>query len=144
MAVSLKRALMELLTDWPDDLPPEWRDACAEVELGFDNADLQLAFGEPVVPVRRDRNFPRLRDRPPAHNGADVGLREPRRSRGALRRDVRRPQLARVHRRDLRARGHSRSGRGDHEPGAVCTGRRYGAGLPLRVVFWRAPIGARH
>jgi hypothetical protein len=41
MAVSLKRALMEILTDWPDDLPPEWRDACGEVELGFGNADPQ-------------------------------------------------------------------------------------------------------
>ena len=39
MAVSLKRALMEILTDWPDDLPPERRDACGEVELGFGYAD---------------------------------------------------------------------------------------------------------
>jgi hypothetical protein len=41
MAVLLKRALMEILTDWPDDLAPEWRDACGEVELGFGNADPQ-------------------------------------------------------------------------------------------------------
>jgi choline dehydrogenase-like flavoprotein len=33
MAVWLKRALMEILTDWPDDLPPEWRDACSEAEI---------------------------------------------------------------------------------------------------------------
>ena len=39
MVVSLKRALMEILTDWPDDLRPEWRDACGELELGFGNAD---------------------------------------------------------------------------------------------------------
>jgi hypothetical protein len=36
MAVSLKRALMEILTDWPDDLSPEWRNACGEVQLGYD------------------------------------------------------------------------------------------------------------
>jgi len=60
MAVSLKRALMEILTDWPDDLPPEWRDAGGEVELGLGNVDpqLELAFREPVFPVRRGRNFP--------------------------------------------------------------------------------------
>jgi uracil-DNA glycosylase len=60
MAVSLKRALMEILTDWPDDLPPEQRDACGEVELGFGNADpqIELEFGKPVFPVRRGRNFP--------------------------------------------------------------------------------------
>ena len=57
MAVWLKRALMETLTDWPDDLPPEWRDARGEVELGFGNADpqLELEFREPV---RRGRNCP--------------------------------------------------------------------------------------
>jgi choline dehydrogenase-like flavoprotein len=44
MAVSLKRALMEILTDWPHDLPSEWRDACGEVELGFGNADPRLEF----------------------------------------------------------------------------------------------------
>jgi hypothetical protein len=60
MAVSLKRALMEILTDWPDDRPPEWWDACGEVELGFGNADpqLELEFREPVFPVCRGRNFP--------------------------------------------------------------------------------------
>jgi uracil-DNA glycosylase len=60
MAVSLKRALMEILTDWPDDLPPKRRDACGEVELGFGNVDpqLELEFREPVFPVRRGRNFP--------------------------------------------------------------------------------------
>lgn len=42
MAVSLKRALMEILTDWPDDLAAEWRDACGEVEFGFGNPDPQL------------------------------------------------------------------------------------------------------
>jgi len=101
MAVSFKRTLMEILTDWPDDLPLEGWHACGEVEFGFGNADSQLELWEPVFPVRRGRNFSRLRDRPPAHNGADVGLREPRRSQGALRCDVRRPRLARVHRRDL-------------------------------------------
>lgn len=39
MVVSLKRALMEILTDWPDDLRPELQDACGELELGFGNAD---------------------------------------------------------------------------------------------------------
>jgi uracil-DNA glycosylase len=60
MAVSLKRALMEILTDWPDDLPPQWRNPCGGVELGFGNADLQLEleFWEPVFPVRRGGNFP--------------------------------------------------------------------------------------
>jgi uracil-DNA glycosylase len=60
MTVSLKRALMEILTGWPDDLPPEWRDACSEVELGLGNVDpqLELEFWEPVFPVRRGRNFP--------------------------------------------------------------------------------------
>jgi uracil-DNA glycosylase len=59
MPVSLKRALMEILTDWPDDLP-QWRDACGEVELGFGNADpqLELEFWEPVFPVHRGRSFP--------------------------------------------------------------------------------------
>jgi hypothetical protein len=33
---------METLTDWPDDLPPERRDACGEVELGFGDADPRL------------------------------------------------------------------------------------------------------
>ena len=37
MAVSPRRALMEILTDWPDDLAPEWRDAGGEAELGFGN-----------------------------------------------------------------------------------------------------------
>jgi hypothetical protein len=82
------------------------------------------------------------------HNGADdVGLREPRRSYGAPWCDVRRPRLARVHRRDLDAQGRSRAGPDDHEPGALFTGGRHGAGLtpaPLRFVFRRAPIGARH
>ena len=71
MAVSLKRALIEILSDWPDDLAPEWRDACGEVELGFGNADPQfeLEFWEPVFPVRRGRYFPgmpvgALRDHP--------------------------------------------------------------------------------
>ena len=32
-------ALMEILTDWPDDLRPELQDACSELELGFGNAD---------------------------------------------------------------------------------------------------------
>jgi hypothetical protein len=60
MAVSLKRALMEILTDWPDDRPSEGRDACGEAEFGFGNADPQLEreFWEPVFPVRRGRNFP--------------------------------------------------------------------------------------
>jgi len=60
MAVSLKRALMEILTDWPDDRPPELRDACGEVEFGFGNVDpkLVLEFWKPVFPVRRGRNFP--------------------------------------------------------------------------------------
>jgi hypothetical protein len=55
----------------------------------------------------------RLRDRPPVHNGADVRLREPRRSRGAPRCDVRRPRLARVDQRDPDTRGRSRPGRDD-------------------------------
>jgi uracil-DNA glycosylase len=55
MAVSLKRALMEILTDWPLDRPPQWRGACGEVELG--NADPRLEFREPVFPVRRAGNF---------------------------------------------------------------------------------------
>ena len=61
MAVSLS-ALMEILTDWPDDLPTEWRDACGEMEPGLGNADPQLdpEFSEPVFPVHPGRNFPGL------------------------------------------------------------------------------------
>jgi hypothetical protein len=189
MAVSLKRAVMEILTDWPDDLPPEWRDTCGEVELGSGNADPQLeldktfsksvrAFIQQIVAARTDdsgyaRN---LADWPKtlaaiesgavalepasqlAQRWVDDGvllLNFDRRTMigekcaGFILEEAayREPRLAKVHRRDLGARGHSRSGRDDHEPGALCTGRRHGAGLtpaPLRVVFRRAPIGARH
>jgi hypothetical protein len=57
VAVSLKRALMEILTDWPDDLTREWRDACSEEELGFGHADpeFELESWEPAFPVRRGR-----------------------------------------------------------------------------------------
>jgi len=58
MAISLKRGLMEIiLTDWPDDLPSEWRGACGEVAFGFGNADPQfeLEFLEPVFPVPGQR-----------------------------------------------------------------------------------------
>jgi uracil-DNA glycosylase len=60
MAVSLKCALMEILTDWPDGRPSERRDACGEAEFGFGNADPQVEreFWEPVFPARRGRNFP--------------------------------------------------------------------------------------
>jgi len=62
MAVSIKRTLMEILTDWPDDLPAERWDACGEMEFGFGNADpqLELEFGGPVFPVRRGRHFPAM------------------------------------------------------------------------------------
>ena len=49
MAVSLKRALMEILTDWHCDAPSEWRDACGEVEFGSGNAALF------ACPIRRRR-----------------------------------------------------------------------------------------
>lgn len=60
MAVSLRRALEEILANWRDDLPPEWRNACGRAELGFDDVDpqLELEFWEPVFPVRRGRVFP--------------------------------------------------------------------------------------
>jgi len=60
MPISLKRALTEILTGWRDDLPSEWRDLCADVELGFDDVDpaLELEFWEPVFPARRGRIFP--------------------------------------------------------------------------------------
>jgi uracil-DNA glycosylase len=55
MAVSF--ALMEIVTDWPHDLPPEWRDACGEVEFGFGKAVPRLEFWGPVFLVRRGRNL---------------------------------------------------------------------------------------
>ncbi|HTO66897.1 MAG TPA: hypothetical protein VMM15_37245 [Bradyrhizobium sp.] len=91
MAVSFKRALMEILADWPrgDAEFVEWLRASAMTTF---------------------------------HS---VGTCK----RGAPRRDIRQPRLPRVHRRDLDARRHSRSGRDNHEPGALFTGRRHGAGL---------------
>lgn len=60
MPVSLKRALEEILLDWPDDLASDWRAICGEVRLGFEeiDADLALEFWEPIFPVRRGRIFP--------------------------------------------------------------------------------------
>jgi uracil-DNA glycosylase len=60
MPVSLRGALQEILADWPDDLPPEWRALCGEVALGFADVDpeLELEPWEPVFPPRRGRIFP--------------------------------------------------------------------------------------
>lgn len=60
MPVSLKRALQEILADWRDDLPSEWRSICSGVQLGFEEIDpaLELEFWEPVFPARRARRFP--------------------------------------------------------------------------------------
>jgi uracil-DNA glycosylase len=60
MPVSLKQALREMLADWSADLPSDWRDACGDVQLGFDDIDpaLTLEFWEPVFPVRRGATFP--------------------------------------------------------------------------------------
>lgn len=60
MPVSLKSALTEILADWRDDLPSDWRALCADVRLGLDeiDPDLQLEYWEPVFPARRGRLFP--------------------------------------------------------------------------------------
>jgi uracil-DNA glycosylase len=60
MPVSLKRALQEILADWPQDLSSEWRDLIGEVQLGFEGVDpdLALEYWEPVFPVRRGKTLP--------------------------------------------------------------------------------------
>jgi uracil-DNA glycosylase len=60
MPVSLKHAMTEILAGWRDDLPPDWRALCGDVQLCFDeiDSDLQFDYWEPVFPVRRGRLFP--------------------------------------------------------------------------------------
>ena len=60
MPVSLKSALTEILADWREDLPSDWRELCSGVQLGFADVDpnLELEFWEPVFPARRGKVFP--------------------------------------------------------------------------------------
>ncbi len=60
MPIRLVDALREILADWQDDLPADWRAVLADVELGFGACDpeLMLEPWEPVFPARRGRNFP--------------------------------------------------------------------------------------
>jgi hypothetical protein len=135
MAVLLKRALMEILTDWSHGAVDTWLAKYEAEGLPIQKRHLNT-FSASVSEIGRLHTMALMwgyesfadREARPSAIYAQLGL-------------------ARVHQRDPDTRGRSRPGRDDHEPGALFTGRRDGLGLtsaPLRVVFRRAPNGARH
>jgi uracil-DNA glycosylase len=60
MAMLLRAAMEEFLSDWSVDLPEPWRALLGDVALDFDGigSELGLEVWEPIFPVRRGKHFP--------------------------------------------------------------------------------------
>lgn len=60
MAMLLRAAMEEFLSDWSADLKEPWRDLLGHVALDFEGiaSELELEVWEPIFPVRRGKHFP--------------------------------------------------------------------------------------
>jgi hypothetical protein len=60
MTLLLRDAMMEILSNWKEDLDSSWRGLVSDVELGFDMIDSTLVLEpwEPIFPVRKGKRYP--------------------------------------------------------------------------------------